>query len=92
VTLSELIEGVCADIGERSRDRHVLTIQDTSEINLQRHADRVSGLGPVGNGTDLGFFIHPLLTVDALAKTCLRVVPSKAPLVEPVRGKEFTRS
>jgi len=71
VTLSELIEGVCADIGERSRDRHVLTIQDTSEINLQRHADRVSGLGTVGNGTDLGFFIHPLLTVDADEGVCL---------------------
>lgn len=34
----------------------------------------------------------PLLAVDALAKACLCVVPSKAPLVESVLGQELTRS
>ncbi len=71
VTTKALIEGVCAGIGQRSRGRHVLAIQDSSEINLQRHAGRVSGLGTVGNGTDLGFFVHPLLTVDADEGSCL---------------------
>ena len=71
MTTKELIDGACAGIGLRSSGRHVLVIQDTSEINLQRHADRVSGLGTVGNGTDLGFFIHPLLTVDADEGACL---------------------
>src|SRR4051812_378769 len=28
--------------------RHVLVLQDTSEINFQHHARRVRGLGPVG--------------------------------------------
>ena len=71
MTAKELIDGACAGIGQRSSGRHVLAIQDTSEINLQRHADRVSGLGTVGNGTDRGFFVHPLLTVDADEGACL---------------------
>jgi len=50
VTLDKLIEGVCEGIGERSAGRHVLLIEDTSELNYQAHAKRVSGLGTVGNG------------------------------------------
>lgn len=49
----------------RAAGRHVLAIQDTSEINYQAHAGRVRGLGPAGNGVDLGFFIHPVLAADA---------------------------
>ena len=71
VTAQELIDGACAGIGQRSSGRHVLAIQDTSEINLQCHAERVSGLGTVGNGSDCGFFIHPVLTVDADEGACL---------------------
>lgn len=66
-----LAQAACADIGERSAGRHVLAIQDTSELNYQRHAQRVSGLGTVGNGTDLGFFLHPVLVVDAQERACL---------------------
>jgi hypothetical protein len=36
----------------------VVLIEDTSEINLERHRNRIrdsEGLGPVGNGKDLGF-------------------------------------
>jgi hypothetical protein len=48
-----------------------LAIQDTSEINYQAHVNRVSGLGTVGNGKDVGFFIHPMLILDAHDETCL---------------------
>mgnify|MGYP003345229990 CR=1 FL=1 len=51
--------------------RHVLAIQDTSELNYQAHAGRVRGLGTVGNGSDAGMFIHPLLAVDAEDGVCL---------------------
>ncbi len=51
--------------------RHVLGIQDTTEINLQKHAGRVYGLGTVGNGKDVGFFIHPMLVLDAKTGSCL---------------------
>lgn len=48
---------------------NLLCIQDTSEINRQRHIgkpgmeDKESG--PVGNNRDIGFFIHPMLVSDA---------------------------
>ena len=55
VRVKGLIEGVCAGIGSRAARRHVLAIQDSSELNFQSHAGRVRGLGTVGNGCDLGF-------------------------------------
>ncbi len=63
VSASGLVQDVCAGVGERSAGRHVLAIQDTSEINYQAHAGRVCGLGTVGNGADLGFSLHPVLVV-----------------------------
>ena len=71
VTVDKLIDGVCQGIGERSAERHVLLIEDTSEINYQAHARRVHGLGTVGNGVDAGLFIHPVLAVDAQDGSCL---------------------
>jgi hypothetical protein len=65
VTAAEMLATAASDCAGRAAGRHVLAIQDTSEINYQAHAGRVKGLGPVGNGTDLGFFIHPALAVDA---------------------------
>jgi hypothetical protein len=48
---------------------NLLCIQDTSEINQQRHLGKLSKedqeLGPVGNNRDIGFFIHPMLVLDA---------------------------
>lgn len=71
VSAQALIDGACADTRHRCAGRHVLAIQDSSEINLQRHAGRVSGLGTVGNGKDVGFFVHPLLVVDVDDGACL---------------------
>lgn len=71
VTSGELIASACARTGEVAAGRHVLAIQDTTELNHQAHAGRVSGLGTVGNGSDVGMFLHPLLAVDAADGTCL---------------------
>lgn len=71
VTSDELIANACARTGEVAAGRHVLAIQDTTELNHQAHAGRVSGLGTVGNGSDVGMFLHPLLVVDATDGTCL---------------------
>lgn len=46
-------------------DSHILAIQDTTEINFERHRERKSGLGTVGNGKDHGFFLHPAIAVDS---------------------------
>lgn len=54
--------------------RHLLVIQDTTEINLENHSGRLkpdNGLGPVGNNKDVGFFLHPSLVLDASSLTPL---------------------
>ena len=49
--------------------QHYLALQDTSEINLSAHRNRLNhalpGIGTVGNDQDLGFFIHPTLLINA---------------------------
>lgn len=51
------------------KGKHVLCIQDTTEINYQRHLGKLSktdtDLGLVGNNKDIGFFLHPSLVVDS---------------------------
>lgn len=71
VTVEKIVDGVCAGIGERSQDRHILLIEDTTEVNYQAHARRAHALGTVGNGVDVGFFVHPVLAVDAQDHACL---------------------
>jgi DDE family transposase len=57
--------------------RHVLLIGDTSEINYEAKAGRKRGLGRVGNGTDVGLFIHPVLAIDAEDGTVLGLAGAK---------------
>lgn len=72
VTKEELIENIISKSIPLTTSRHILAIQDTTEINYQAHAGRVTGgLGTVGNGKDIGFFMHPMLLVDAELETCL---------------------
>jgi Transposase DDE domain len=65
VTPAEMLATAAGHCGARARGRHVLAVQDTSEINHEAHAGRAGGLGLAGNGRDRGFFIHPCLAVDA---------------------------
>lgn len=54
--------------------RHVLAIQDTSEINCQAQRGRKRRLGTVGNGNDISLIVHPALAVDALNGDCLGLI------------------
>jgi hypothetical protein len=45
--------------------RRVVAVQDTTEVNFAGRDRARRGLGPAGNGVALGFFIHPLVAVDA---------------------------
>src|SRR2546423_696005 len=48
-------------------DKNVLVIQDSSEINLEDHRNRLqrgTGIGLTGNNKDLGFFLHSSLVLD----------------------------
>ena len=69
VSLSALQEEATCRCAENTQQLELLAIGDTSELNYQRHAGKLSkedvDLGPVGNNRDIGFFLHPMLTVDA---------------------------
>lgn len=65
VTVREILETAAAKTAEAAVGRHVLIIEDTSEINYQAKSQRKRGLGTVGNGSDVGLFVHPALAVDA---------------------------
>ncbi len=71
VSTERLLNSICAPTAERAAGRHVLLIEDTTELNYQAHAQRVHDLGTVGNGRDAGLFLHPLLAVDAEHGACL---------------------
>ena len=65
VTVDEILRNAAARTGAATAGRHVLLIEDTSEINYEAKAKRKRGLGRVGNGADVGLFVHPALAVDA---------------------------
>lgn len=78
VSLEALNRGTGEWVGRVAQGcRHVLAIQDTTELNFQRHARRTRGLGPVGNGTDQGLFLHPLLAIEAAGGRCLGLAWAK---------------
>jgi hypothetical protein len=66
---------ILATAGERTAQaaagRHVLLIEDSSEVNYQAKSGRKRGLGRVGNGKDVGLFVHPALALDAADGTVL---------------------
>ncbi|OYU83998.1 MAG: IS4 family transposase [Flavobacterium sp. BFFFF2] len=67
VTEQELIESCYERSSCICEGRHVLVLNDTTEINLNSHAGRIkaeSGVGLVGNNKDIGFFAHLGLVVD----------------------------
>ncbi|MFA5923908.1 MAG: hypothetical protein WC856_21890 [Methylococcaceae bacterium] len=67
----ELIEQTIQKITPLTQGLHVLAIQDTTELNYQAHAKRSSGLGTVGNGTDQGIYLYPMLTLNVEMGACL---------------------
>jgi hypothetical protein len=74
VTVGALVAHCEARVVERVAGLHVLAIQDTTELNYERHAGRTRGLGTVGNGRDRGLFLHPVLAVEAGSRRCLGLV------------------
>ena len=77
VTVEEMVSHRAMFVAAAAKDRHVLAIQDTSEINYQAQSGRKQRLGTVGNGRDIGLFVHPVLGVDALTGECLGLVDAQ---------------
>jgi hypothetical protein len=66
-----LIKELVRRCGQLSKDKIVLSIQDTSEVNLCSHSNRLkenSGLGDIDdNRNGIGFKLHPSLVIDAVS-------------------------
>jgi hypothetical protein len=77
VTVEEMVSHRAMFVAAAAKDRHVLAIQDTSEINYQAQSGRKQQLGTVGNGRDIGLFVHPVLGVDALTGECLGLIDAQ---------------
>jgi hypothetical protein len=71
VTAARVIESWSEATAAAVVGRHVLAIQDTSEINFTTTAARRRGLGEIGKGNGRGVLLHPMLAVDATDGTCL---------------------
>ena len=57
--------------------RRVVAVQDTSEINFDRRRRPAAGLGPTGNPGIRGFFVHPIVAVDAADEALLGVAGAR---------------
>lgn len=65
VTTQEMLATAGRQTGARVAGRHVLALEDTTELHFPTHAASKQGFGTGGNGEDLGLFLHPVLAVDA---------------------------
>jgi hypothetical protein len=74
VSVASITEALAARTAEQCAGRRVVAIQDTSEINFAGASKRRRGFGPGGNGRDPGFFIHPVIAVDAADEAIIGVV------------------
>jgi len=77
VTVNRLIEGWGDRTGATCSGRHILAIQDTSEINFRTTAIQRRGLGKIGKGMGHGLLLHAMLAVDADTFGCLGLVSGK---------------
>lgn len=72
------VERLIAGWGEQTRSavdgRHVLALQDTSEIGFRTTPARRRGLGEIGKGNGRGVLVHAMLAVDASNGGCLGLV------------------
>ena len=77
VTVEALIEGWGEPTAAAAQGRHVLAIQDTSEINFRTSAQRQRGLGEIGKGVGRGLLVHAMLALDADKGNCLGLVAGR---------------
>jgi hypothetical protein len=71
VTTDKLIEGWSLQTPTAVSGRHVLAIQDTSEIKFHTRPGHRRGLGKVAKGNARGVLLHAMMAVDADSGVCL---------------------
>jgi hypothetical protein len=77
VTTGKIIEGWSDRTREAAAGRHVLAIQDTSEIKFATTPERRRGLGKIKKGNAYGVLLHAMIGVDADSGALLGLVSGK---------------
>lgn len=70
VTVQSLIDGWSIGTAQAVAGRHVLALQDTTELHFTTTPERRRGLGPAGKGNAFGLMVHPVLAIDAESGVC----------------------
>jgi hypothetical protein len=74
-------EAIMSDFSRRTaqacRGRFIVAAQDTTEINFSGADRDRPGLGPAGDGKSLGFFLHPVVAIDAADEAVLGVAGAR---------------
>lgn len=100
VTVDKLVEGWSEQTRAAVCDRHVLAIQDTSEIKFSTTEDDRRELGKIGKGNIFGVLLHAMMALDADTGACLglaggnvwtRVEDVKVRPRRPLSDKESVR-
>ena len=74
VRTAAIVDTLGARTRTASAGRRIVAVQDTTEVNFAGRDRARHGLGPAGNGKALGFFIHPVVAVDAEDEAVLGLV------------------
>jgi hypothetical protein len=74
VTAPKIAEGWSDRTGAAYAGRHVLAIDDTTEVKFPTTAQRRRGLAPVKHGNTYGVLVHAMIAVDATTNACLGLV------------------
>ena len=77
VTVERLVEGWGEPTSKACEGRHVLAIQDLSEVNFRTRPEDRRGLGAVVRGNTYGLLLHAMLAVDADDGGCLGLVAGR---------------
>jgi hypothetical protein len=77
VKVETIVEGWSDATSVACAGRHVLAIQDTSEINFKTTPDNRRGLGKIGKGSGHGLLLHAMIGVDAQTGGLLGLVAGR---------------
>lgn len=76
-SVAAVIDTLSARAAQACAGREIVCAQDTTEINFKGRAAARAGLGPAGDGASPGFFVHPLVAIDAQSGALLGVGGAK---------------
>lgn len=74
VSVERIVETLAARTAAQCAGRHVLVVQDTTEITFTGRDRKRRGFGPAADGQTTGFFIHPVIAVDVETEAMIGLV------------------